>query len=233
MGDKKMEYISLNEAAKSTAYSQEYISLLCREGKMKGKKMGRNWFTTKEWVKDYIEKMSEKKNKKDNDMASQSNYQDNSSSFLLLKKMMLATIVSGFLVSGFVFAQYFGTKVHPEIQFQNLVLGVSDGVGSSIRGEIISLSNDLNFVKNKTTKFADEEVITFSNSINVVESEAIANDIIIKTPIFVGESLASAGYYAPLKFGELISGTVHQTANQSGNILKKTFYDAQPMINKI
>lgn len=168
MVDKKMEYISLNEAAKSTAYSQEYISLLCREGKMKGKKMGRNWFTTKEWVKDYIEKMSEKKNtlrqtqsdKKAQDknvMVSLSNHQDNNSSFLSLKKMMLATIVSGFLVSGFVFAQYFGTKVNPEIEFQDLVLGVSDGVApvlrqtqDDIRGEIISLNNDLNLVKNKS-----------------------------------------------------------------------------------
>ncbi len=47
-------YISLAEAAKLTTYSQEYVSLLCRRGKMKGKKFGRNWFIKKENVYDYI-----------------------------------------------------------------------------------------------------------------------------------------------------------------------------------
>ena len=47
-------YISLHEAAKLTSYSQDYISLLCRQKKLKGIKMGRNWVTTKEWVESYI-----------------------------------------------------------------------------------------------------------------------------------------------------------------------------------
>lgn len=49
-----LKYISLGEAAKLTSYSQDYISLLCRQGKLKGEKMGRNWVTTKDWVYDYI-----------------------------------------------------------------------------------------------------------------------------------------------------------------------------------
>ena len=54
MSDQNIKYISLAEAAKLTNYSQDYISLLCRRGKMKGEKLGRNWFTTKEWLDDYI-----------------------------------------------------------------------------------------------------------------------------------------------------------------------------------
>ena len=56
MSDQNTKYIPLAEAAKLTNYSQDYISLLCRRGKMKGEKLGRNWFTTKEWIDDYINK---------------------------------------------------------------------------------------------------------------------------------------------------------------------------------
>ena len=54
-------YISLSEAAKLTNYSQDYISLLCRQEKLKGVKIGRNWVTTKQWLKEYTEKTKEKK----------------------------------------------------------------------------------------------------------------------------------------------------------------------------
>ncbi len=47
--------ISLQEAAKySKIYSQEYLSLRARQGKLKAVKFGRNWLTTKEWVDSYI-----------------------------------------------------------------------------------------------------------------------------------------------------------------------------------
>lgn len=51
----KLKYISLLEAAKySKVYSQEYLSLRARHGKLKAVKLGRNWVTTKSWVDDYI-----------------------------------------------------------------------------------------------------------------------------------------------------------------------------------
>ena len=56
MNDSNINYISLSEAAKLTNYSQDYISLLCRQKKLKGTKIGRNWVTTKEWVENYINK---------------------------------------------------------------------------------------------------------------------------------------------------------------------------------
>lgn len=58
----KNKYISLSEAAKQCAYSQEYLSLRARQGKLKSKKIGRNWVTTVEWLKDYISKMEEYNN---------------------------------------------------------------------------------------------------------------------------------------------------------------------------
>ncbi|NOQ67948.1 hypothetical protein GQ568_00735, partial [Patescibacteria group bacterium] len=56
MNNLEENYISLNEAAKLTNYSQDYISLLCRQKKLKGTKIGRNWVTTREWLESYINK---------------------------------------------------------------------------------------------------------------------------------------------------------------------------------
>lgn len=46
--------ISLNQAAKISGYTQDYLGYLIRTGEMKGVKKGRIWFTTEEDVKNYI-----------------------------------------------------------------------------------------------------------------------------------------------------------------------------------
>lgn len=51
------QYISLMEAIKFCSYSQEYLSLRARQGKLKALKFGRNWVTTKEWLQEYIAKV--------------------------------------------------------------------------------------------------------------------------------------------------------------------------------
>ncbi len=56
---KNQKYISLTEATKYCNYSQEYLSLRARQGKLRSIKLGRNWVTTKEWLRDYIQKMEE------------------------------------------------------------------------------------------------------------------------------------------------------------------------------
>lgn len=53
--NEELKFISLAEAAKITNYSQDYISLLCRQGKLRAQKLGRNWVTTKEWVQSYVD----------------------------------------------------------------------------------------------------------------------------------------------------------------------------------
>ncbi|MDD3006930.1 MAG: hypothetical protein PHX30_05140 [Candidatus Pacebacteria bacterium] len=56
MKTEEPKFISLAAAAKMTNYSQDYISLLCRQGKLKAEKLGRNWVTTKEWLYEYVDK---------------------------------------------------------------------------------------------------------------------------------------------------------------------------------
>ncbi|MFH1328642.1 MAG: hypothetical protein ABIH76_07380, partial [Candidatus Bathyarchaeota archaeon] len=55
-------YVSLTDATKLCSYSQEYLSLRARQGKLKALKLGRNWVTKKEWLKDYEVQTEEYKN---------------------------------------------------------------------------------------------------------------------------------------------------------------------------
>jgi len=55
ISDKTENLISLAEAARICSYSQEYLSLRARQGKLKATKLGRrNWVTTRQWLADYI-----------------------------------------------------------------------------------------------------------------------------------------------------------------------------------
>ena len=56
--DKNYHWISMLEASRLCAYSQEYLSLLARRGKLFSKKFGRNWYTTREAVDDYLKTQS-------------------------------------------------------------------------------------------------------------------------------------------------------------------------------
>lgn len=58
----RAQYISLSEAAGHTPYTQEYLSLRARQGKLRAVKSGRSWVTTLGWLDDYLEQVSEAKN---------------------------------------------------------------------------------------------------------------------------------------------------------------------------
>ncbi len=57
------DFLSLSEAGKITGYHQDYLGFLCRTGKLKGFKIGRNWVTTNsalaEFLKNYKNGISE------------------------------------------------------------------------------------------------------------------------------------------------------------------------------
>ena len=50
------DYISLAEASKLCSYSQEYLSLLARKGKLESIKIGRDWVTTRKAIKEYMKR---------------------------------------------------------------------------------------------------------------------------------------------------------------------------------
>lgn len=53
---KDIDYVPLSEAAKRTGYTPEYLNSLCRKGELEAKKIGRNWYTTFEWLKNFLKK---------------------------------------------------------------------------------------------------------------------------------------------------------------------------------
>ncbi|HSQ48246.1 MAG TPA: Fic family protein, partial [Candidatus Deferrimicrobiaceae bacterium] len=56
--------LSLSEAAKFTPYSQEYLSLLARQGKIAATKIGRNWQITQDALNEYLSGLPKKKKQK-------------------------------------------------------------------------------------------------------------------------------------------------------------------------
>ena len=46
-------YISLADAAKLCSYSEHYLRLRSRQGKLKSIKLGKKWMTTRAWLDDY------------------------------------------------------------------------------------------------------------------------------------------------------------------------------------
>ena len=64
MENENNQYISLKEAEKITPYSANYLGLRARQGKLKAIKIGRDWFTKKEWLEEYIGQVEEYKAKR-------------------------------------------------------------------------------------------------------------------------------------------------------------------------
>ena len=54
-------WIPLREATKGTPYSQDYLSLLARKGRLEAIKQGRNWYTTRLAVQEYIRSLKKSK----------------------------------------------------------------------------------------------------------------------------------------------------------------------------
>jgi excisionase family DNA binding protein len=48
------DLLSLNEAAELSGLSSSHLRLLVRQGEMWGRKLGRNWVTTEQAVREYL-----------------------------------------------------------------------------------------------------------------------------------------------------------------------------------
>jgi len=58
----KEKFISLKELSETTKFSDKYLNLLARSGKLEAHKEGRNWLTTKEALNRYLEGRDRKRN---------------------------------------------------------------------------------------------------------------------------------------------------------------------------
>ena len=57
--NEKQGFINLKEASKYCNYSQEYLSLLARKGKLSAIKINKEWVTTREAIDEYVQEMNE------------------------------------------------------------------------------------------------------------------------------------------------------------------------------
>jgi hypothetical protein len=103
--DSFKKVISLNEAAKLSGYTQDYLGFLVRKGEIKGMKKGRAWFTTEEEIKNYLFK----KKVRHQEFAIKDFF-----SLTRTKNIILATII--IFIGGFFMLSYFNknnnTPVH-------------------------------------------------------------------------------------------------------------------------
>ena len=106
--------ISLHQASKISGYHQDYLSSLIRNKEIQGEKMGGNWFTTENEIKNYIFKQEIRHKKWIIKY------------FLYFKKInksfIYAFICLAFLSSGI----YFYSKNYEEIQAQTVNTQLSD-----------------------------------------------------------------------------------------------------------
>lgn len=56
------DLMPLSEAAKIVGCTPEHLNLMARRKKLKARKLGRNWYATKEWVGAYLENVEREKN---------------------------------------------------------------------------------------------------------------------------------------------------------------------------
>jgi len=61
IGKPKEEFVTLNELSKRTDFSSKYLNLLARNGKLEAHKEGRNWISSKEALKRYLENRERKR----------------------------------------------------------------------------------------------------------------------------------------------------------------------------
>lgn len=186
MNNQEMNYISLHEAAKLTDYSQDYVSLLCRQRKLKGIKIGRNWVTTKEWAESYINRTKKNRQnivlvKVEQENRPKDNKKDNLSP--VTGKLILATIVCGLFVSGFIFLQ---------LGFQKRAIktnpsqAVKETSANAAKG-IISISDFLDTIKNETAGLGKEKIIMAVRGISFGAGEFLEKTF-YETPMRVGNS---------------------------------------------
>ena len=146
MSNGETKFISLAEAAKMTKYKQDYLGLLCRQGKLKGEKFGRNWVTTKEWVLEYVKKIESKgeeiipvkvvkscEDNKENKTKKFNIGYPKIGKLLPIKKLILAALAISVAVSGFIFYQEKGGIGNWEL-----------GIGK-LNQRVIALDNSLIF----------------------------------------------------------------------------------------
>ncbi|HUV81310.1 MAG TPA: hypothetical protein VMW21_02205 [Patescibacteria group bacterium] len=198
------EYLSLKKATEFCSYTQEYLSLRARQGKLKAVKFGRNWVTRKDWLQEYLEKTNEY-NQRFNNLALETTGENEITEE---KKIVLPPrnlpVENPLKLRRLVFSSV--------LVFTLLISGFAFGKINSILVENFAVS-DIPEIFNKVKNLSDE-VVAFSAELAENFDRGVAAEIEnlnlkIKNS---GEHLSSYVYLASV--GELLEG-YGQWINQS------------------
>jgi len=127
-------YISLQEATEYCDYSQEYLSLRARQGKLKSVKFGRNWVTKKEWLDEYLQKVESYNNFKIKQVSPPKNLPvelDVSTNFFQPQFVAAIVLTIAFLFGGLFFIQDKSEIAFDRVYDSSQLAAVEKG-GSSI-----------------------------------------------------------------------------------------------------
>src|SRR6056297_655044 len=160
MSEKEANYISLKEATKYCQYSQEYLSLRARQGKLKATKIGRNWATTKEWVKEYEKRMeaykkgeeyNPKEKKKDKKIKSAKRYFNLKDYLvLLLSGVIIGIVISSLVINLILIYNFSGLGLEAQKNIQK--------EGAEFGKRINQLSYEANKVSFNNLKILQDEI---------------------------------------------------------------------------
>ncbi|MFC1663742.1 right-handed parallel beta-helix repeat-containing protein [Patescibacteria group bacterium] len=143
-------FISLQEAIEYCDYSQEYLSLRARQGKLKAVKFGRNWMTKKEWIDEYLKGIEEYNNN------NQTKYvqppknlpiEEKGFIFEIKKPLELKPVLKPVFVFGLAFVLLISVGVFGKTSFKN------------VYEDIAVFSNQLSITKDQLAAVAAPDVL--------------------------------------------------------------------------
>ena len=237
------QYISLKQASNFSDYSQDYLSLRARQGKLKAVKLGRNWVTTKEWLEEYTNNAEEYKEEHNdnNDKKNINRYngnrisdtQKNNRDFTykrpVLSHAIIAVAILVFILfsGGVAFGYYSNSILKPLSSVVGSVITSIDlGVNETVKD--ISESKVFEYTS-KSIKYAFEYVDEYIEYLLKTESSqyVIKNIKDVSEKIIIGKDIIF-NEISETKFARYVKGVfeyVNEEAIVFINIISKKVWD--------
>ncbi|PIZ87148.1 MAG: hypothetical protein COX92_01835, partial [Candidatus Nealsonbacteria bacterium CG_4_10_14_0_2_um_filter_40_15] len=223
MDNEEKKYLSLQEATNYCGYSQEYLSLRARHGKLKAMKFGRNWVTKKEWLDEYLKKTEEYNNNNNN----HSLKLDHAKKFIsppgnlpiekipVLRFSFVTALVFILLTAGITFGKESFKNVFDDAsgKLPLLVQGISQGFD---RGTSVAISNFQFLISNLDENISlSRDALGIAGDIIIEKSVGIVSDGIFS----IGQSFENVGYQSA-DIGNVFKDYGFWLSQQAGEIAR-------------
>ena len=223
MDNEEKKYLSLQEATNYCGYSQEYLSLRARHGKLKAMKFGRNWVTKKEWLDEYLKKTEEYNNNNNN----HSLKLDHAKKFIsppgnlpiekipVLRFSFVTALVFILLTAGITFGKESFKNVFEDAsgKLPLLVQGISQGFD---RGTSVAISNFQFLISNLDENISlSRDALGIAGDIIIEKSVGIVSDGIFS----IGQSFENVGYQSA-DIGNVFKDYGFWLSQQAGEIAR-------------